>query len=177
MLNQEPISVLNKRHEFRASEFLFPSPRDGPPPRDCIQIAWRRIRRKADLPGALRLQDLRKTYASTAILTRARLYMTCKLHCHCDPQSTGRYAYLPVTTLQAASMTTSTIVEKPLAGVWWEIWQPNSSRRMAGAIHLCTDWGRARPDNRKALVSQQRAASTASRPPWHWEQLHEFYVW
>jgi len=116
MLSKEATSILRMRRKVRASEFVFPSPRDSQTPRACVQTAWRAIKLSADLPETLRLHDLRHTYASHAILSGESLYMTGKLLGHRDPQSTQRYAHLSGTALQAASEATSGRIEKLLDG-------------------------------------------------------------
>lgn len=68
-----------------------------------LQKPWRRVREYADL-GALRLHDLRHTFASLALSQGAPLAVIGGLLGHETHQSTARYAHLSDEALIAATM-------------------------------------------------------------------------
>ena len=108
-----PRERLAEMHECRpSSPFVFPSPLKPGHPRAHVSGAWATIKQLADLPDALRLHDLRHTYASHAILAEESLHATGKLLGHRRTDSTERYAHLDGTAFEKAAEGISREVER-----------------------------------------------------------------
>jgi integrase len=67
-----------------------------------LQKAWRRIRAEANL-DAVRIHDLRHSFASVAVSAGMSLPMIGKLLGHTQPATTARYAHLAADPMKAAS--------------------------------------------------------------------------
>lgn len=94
LLSAPARAVLNRRAKLSATAFVFPSPKA---PSSCVERIdhqWIRLRSAAELPNDIRLQDLRHTYASHAIMQGQSLAITGKLLGHADPSSVERHAQL-----------------------------------------------------------------------------------
>lgn len=70
---------------------------------EAVRGVWHIVRRKAELPPALRIHDLRHSFASHAVMSGETLYSTSKLLGHSRVQMTARYAHLADTALLAAA--------------------------------------------------------------------------
>lgn len=68
-----------------------------------ISGSWSAIRKQANLPGDIRLHDMRHTYASHAILAGESLPTTGRLLGHASPRTTERYAHLDGSALAKAA--------------------------------------------------------------------------
>lgn len=111
--------ILNARRKVRSdTPFVFPhrSLQDRPQPLPTSRM-WRVIKREADLPPDLRLQDLRHNFASHLLLAGETLLVAGSLLGHSRPAMTARYAHLADDNLlqatqriasKIASMTTAT---------------------------------------------------------------------
>jgi integrase len=73
-------------------EWVFPGDAEGKPLQD-IKRFWEDVRAKADLP-AVRIHDLRHTFASLLVSGGMTLPMIGKLLGHTQVQTTQRYAHL-----------------------------------------------------------------------------------
>jgi len=102
-------------HHRGASEYLFPSPvktADGKDaPYTTITRAWYKLRRDAKVP-AVRLHDLRHSFASLLVSGGRSLYEVQQILGHSDPKVTMRYAHLSVRALQEAANAGSVIVPR-----------------------------------------------------------------
>lgn len=77
---------------------------------EAVRSVWHIIRREAALPSALRIHDLRHSFASHAIMSGETLYSTSKLLGHSRVQMTARYAHLADAALLAAAEKIGAIV-------------------------------------------------------------------
>ncbi|MBB5707347.1 site-specific integrase [Sphingopyxis panaciterrulae] len=78
---------------------------------ETVRAAWLSIRREAGLPSALRIHDLRHSFASHAVMSGETLFSTSRLLGHRRVQMTARYAHLADAALLAAA-------EKIGAWIW-----------------------------------------------------------
>ena len=113
--NDSALWVLEQLPSKGASEYLFPSPvktEDGKDaPYTTITRAWYRLREKAKVP-AVRLHDLRHSYASLLVSGGRSLYEVQQILGHSDPKVTMRYAHLSAKALQEAANAGSVIVPR-----------------------------------------------------------------
>lgn len=88
--------LLANRLKTRAkgAVFVFPALDGGDGHTVGLQKAWARVLKRAELPGRLRLHDLRHTYASFAIAEGASLYLVGKALGHSSSRVTERYAHI-----------------------------------------------------------------------------------
>lgn len=114
-LNDSALWVLDQLPSKGKSEYLFPSPvktEDGKDaPYTTITRAWYRLRAKAKVP-AVRLHDLRHTFASLLVSNGQSLYSVQQILGHSDPKVTMRYAHLSSRALQEAANAGSVIVPR-----------------------------------------------------------------
>jgi site-specific recombinase XerD len=75
-----------------SGELLFPG-EPGEPIKD-IKKFWRGVRKAAGLPRAVRLHDLRHTFASMLVARGLTLPIVGKLMGHTQMSTTNRYAHL-----------------------------------------------------------------------------------
>ena len=89
-------TILTERHGKRpkGAVFVFPALHGGEGHTVGLQKAWARVRKRAALPGRLRLHDLRHTYASFAIAEGASLHLVGKALGHSSGRVTERYAHI-----------------------------------------------------------------------------------
>ena len=80
-----------------------------------LQKPWRRIRTKAKLE-AVRIHDLRHTYASNAVMNGVPLVMVGKLLGHTQIQTTMRYAHLADDPIRAAAAQVSNLLGSSISG-------------------------------------------------------------
>jgi integrase len=92
------------------SVWLFPSPKTGRPS-PALYYPWERVRKRAGLE-ALRLHDLRHSYASNLVNGGVSLYVVQQLLGHTNPQTTQRYAHLEQDTLARASEIAASAVQR-----------------------------------------------------------------
>ena len=78
-----------------------------------LQHPWRRIRARADLP-ALRIHDLRHSFASRALALGESLPMIGKLLGHTQVQTTARYAHLARDTVKASAARIGDSIDRDL---------------------------------------------------------------
>ena len=83
------------------NEWVFPGQKPGTH-LNSIDLAWRRLRIRADLPD-VRLHDLRHSFASSALALGESLSTIQKLLGHRQISSTVRYAHLARTTVHEAA--------------------------------------------------------------------------
>lgn len=95
---------------FGRSEWLFPSVRTGRPS-SALYYPWERVRKRAGL-DAVRLHDLRHSYASNLVNGGVSLYVVQQLLGHTNPQTTQRYAHLEQETLTKASEVAAAAVKR-----------------------------------------------------------------
>lgn len=96
------------------SDWLFPSPVTGRPS-PALYFPWERVRKRAGLE-ALRLHDLRHSYASNLVNGGVSLYVVQQLLGHTNPQTTQRYAHLEQDTLARASEVAAAAVQRAVDG-------------------------------------------------------------
>ena len=72
--------------------YIFPGRREGKPMVE-LRGTWRKVRRKAGLPPAMRLHDLRHCFASVLVNTGVPLNEVGALLGHSDLKMTARYAH------------------------------------------------------------------------------------
>lgn len=101
-LNASALWALQQAAALSRKEFVFPSPVTGKPFSTITRVWWR-LRRKAGLPGNVRLHDLRHSYASRLASSGRSLYEIQILLGHADPRTSMRYSHLSMKTkLEAA---------------------------------------------------------------------------
>lgn len=76
---------------------VFPFP--GLDGYERIRTVWKAVRRDAQLPTALRIHDLRHSFASHAIMSGETLFTVSRLLGHRRVQTTARYAHLADDTM------------------------------------------------------------------------------
>lgn len=91
-LSAPALAVLRRRQAVEGP-LVFPSSRDPKKPAAALQKVWNRIRTEAELP-ALRIHDLRHSFASMALAKGASLPLIGKALGHSSPRVTERYAHL-----------------------------------------------------------------------------------
>lgn len=91
---------------------VFPLP--GGQRYEAVRSVWLAVRQEAELPGKLRIHDLRHSFASHAIMSGETLFCTSRLLGHSRIQMTARYAHLADTALLAAAERIGTILMKGL---------------------------------------------------------------
>ena len=94
--------------------YLFPA-RPPTRPIDTIQRQWERIRDEAGLP-ALRLHDLRHSWASTAAMNGVDMVTIAKLLGHALVETTERYVHLSDRSVTDAADRVSNRIHAALAG-------------------------------------------------------------
>jgi integrase len=100
-LSAEALALLKQlRTENSGGRFLFPGL--GDQPRTTVRAAWVAICNRAQLP-ALRIHDLRHSYASYLVSHGVSLHIVGKLLGHTQPQTTQRYAHVANQSLRDAS--------------------------------------------------------------------------
>ena len=92
-------------------EWVFPGNAEGKPLQD-IKRFWEDVRAKADLP-AVRIHDLRHTFASLLVSGGMTLPMIGKLLGHTQVQTTQRYAHLSQDSLVSAANEAARFVPQP----------------------------------------------------------------
>jgi integrase len=97
------------------SAFVFPDPRDASIPIRNLDWAWVGIRKRAGLP-ALRIHDLRHSFASVGVAGGSGLFLVGKLLGHSHVATTSRYAHLHDDPLAAAADKISAAVAAALGG-------------------------------------------------------------
>ena len=98
--------ILKRRCTGARSRYVFPSQRDPEKPIGPQDVPWR----------AIRLHDLRHTYASQAIMSGETLSMPEQLLGHRQPKTTEIYAHLDARHLAEAANRVSAIIQKRLDG-------------------------------------------------------------
>lgn len=98
-LSGPAVALLRERKGTRDG-LVFPSSRDREKPAAALQKVWNRVRTEADLP-ALRIHDLRHSFASMALARGASLPLIGKALGHSSPRVTERYAHLADDALRA----------------------------------------------------------------------------
>ena len=91
-LNSSAIELLKSVPRTNGNPYTFPAPTTGRPMPNLF-FPWDRIRTRAGLQD-FRLHDLRHSFASFIINSRADLYEVQRLLGHSNPRSTQRYAHL-----------------------------------------------------------------------------------
>ena len=100
-LSPSAIELLAGLPRLPGNEWVFPGQKSGT--HLCsIDLAWRRLRARADLPD-VRLHDLRHSFASSALAIGESLPTIQKLLGHKRISSTVRYAHLARATVHEAA--------------------------------------------------------------------------
>lgn len=113
-LNLAAIEVLQTVPRQNASNFIFPASRSDGYYKGTSKV-WRRIRSKAKL-DAVRLHDLRHSFASMALLQGASLVIIGELLGHRDSATTARYAHLTASPTREVAENTGDKIAKQLCG-------------------------------------------------------------
>lgn len=92
ILSAEALAVFESIRPLGASPWIFPG-RDPAKPISDIFDYWNKIRRELNLE-AVRVHDLRHTFASVLVNSGHSLYEVQKLLGHATPKTTMRYAHL-----------------------------------------------------------------------------------
>ena len=109
-----PHAILD-RQPRGGSPFVFPSPLDPARPRCANLSIWYRVRRDACIE-AVRLLDLRHTFASQAVLEGVPLPVVSRLLGHSSPQMTLRYAHFADRDIEAAAERVGSAVSGLMTG-------------------------------------------------------------
>lgn len=99
-LNAPAVALLRSLSEKASGPWVFPGETDGP--LTTIKTWWRTLTKDAKLP-ALRLHDLRHTYASHLVSMGIPLHTVGGLLGHSSPVTTHRYAHLSQDALRTAT--------------------------------------------------------------------------
>lgn len=102
-------SFLKCLPSYGTSEYLFPNPRTGKPFRS-IFYSWDTARKQANL-DALRIHDLRHSFASFLVNQGRSLYEVQKLLGHTSQKTTERYSHLSDSSLRDAIGKMSLLLE------------------------------------------------------------------
>ena len=122
-----------------------------------LKSTWRRVRRKASL-GAMRLHDLRHSYASRALAVGENLTMIGKLLNHAQMATTARYAHLMAEAERAAAARVGGAIESAMQAAGHAGSRPRRRPAMQAAGHAGS-----RPCRRPAM----RAARPCGRQTAH----------
>jgi site-specific recombinase XerD len=79
-------------------------------PYERVRTVWLSVRKEAQLPGTLRIHDLRHSFASHAIMAGESLFTVSRLLGHKRIQTTARYAHLADDTLRASAERIGTLI-------------------------------------------------------------------
>ncbi len=112
---QAVVDTLNRIDRVADNPWVITGRKDGERLTD-LQHPWRRIRARAGLP-ALRIHDLRHSYASGALSLGEGLPMIGKLLGHTQVQTTARYAHLASDPIKAAAGKVSDFIASAVAGM------------------------------------------------------------
>lgn len=127
-LNKATVAVLTRMHESKSSSYLFPG-ENGDGPRTTIRRPWMQVLKRAGLvtveevPGkrrkvvkryrpAIRLHDLRHSFASHLVNRGTSLQIVGKLLGHTTTAVTERYAHVADRALREASDVMSQVVHE-----------------------------------------------------------------
>jgi len=110
LLTEPAQAIIARRRTGPSSAYVFPNQRDASKPIGALDNYWRTIRTQIPLPEAVRLHDLRHTYASRAIMAGETLSITGKLLGHRRPKTTEIYAHLDAAHLAEAANRVSNII-------------------------------------------------------------------
>lgn len=113
-LGDQAIRLIAELKHAAKSDWVFPSSR-GTGPIVGIQKVWNDIRTRAGLP-AVRLHDLRHSFASQAINGGASLYLTGAILGHRQSSTTQRYAHLQSDPVRSVASTAAENVAQMLEG-------------------------------------------------------------
>jgi integrase len=100
-LSSAALAILDGLPRLNSNAHIFPGRKDGAPRYD-LHVPWARITSAAGL-GALRLHDLRHSFASIGAGSSFGLPIIGKLLGHSEPAATARYAHLSNDPLREAS--------------------------------------------------------------------------
>lgn len=101
-ISQDTVALVQERRESVDPDcpWLFPGDVEGQPVVD-IRRFWARVKKQADLPPAIRIHDLRHTFASLLVSGGSSLEMIGRLLGHTQAKTTARYAHLMESPLRA----------------------------------------------------------------------------
>jgi integrase len=100
-LNNAALDLLKSVQRVVDNPYIFPSPVTGRPSAS-LHFPWSRIRKAAGLP-AVRVHDLRHSFASFLVNSGVSLYTVQALLGHSNAKTTQRYAHLANRTLLDAT--------------------------------------------------------------------------
>ena len=100
-LSQAAMDVLSGITRPQGTVFLFPNPRNPKMHLKSIKHGWQAVRDAVGLP-ALRIHDLRHSFASAAVSAGIDLYHVGKIMGHQSVSSTARYSHVANSALMAA---------------------------------------------------------------------------
>jgi integrase len=115
VLNTDAVAVLRSIPRLPGNPYVFPSSVTGRPSAS-LHFPWKRIRAKAGL-DAVRLHDLRHSFASALVNDGWDLYTVQRLLGHANAKATQRYAHLSRKTLSEAVEAMGILVSPILEGV------------------------------------------------------------
>ncbi|WP_308620195.1 tyrosine-type recombinase/integrase [uncultured Desulfovibrio sp.] len=101
VLSDAAIAVIRAIPRKAGISWLFPGHAEGKPLSD-LYLFWKKLRNELGL-NALRIHDLRHTFASFLVNSGHSLYEVQKMLGHADPRTTMRYAHLGQASLLAAA--------------------------------------------------------------------------
>ena len=114
VLNTDAVAVLRAIPRLPGNPYVFPSSVTGRPSAS-LHFPWKRIRAKAGL-DAVRLHDLRHSFASALVNDGWDLYTVQRLLGHANAKATQRYAHLSRKTLSEAVEAMGILVSPILEG-------------------------------------------------------------
>jgi integrase len=101
-LNDSAVTVLKRQKTRDKHAYVFVNPQTGKPYTTITKV-WGRLRKQTGMP-ALRIHDLRHTFASLLVANDRTLYQVQTILGHSDPKVTMRYAkFKPHDLVEAAS--------------------------------------------------------------------------
>lgn len=119
--------LLAKAPRYAGNPYVCPGTRPGAPLGGLPRV-WRRIRKRARLPG-LRIHDLRHGFGSALAGNRESLLVIGKLLGHREARTTERYANLPADPVRAAAERAAKGIEAALEGEAGELVPIEEARR------------------------------------------------
>ena len=110
-----PARAILERQPRLNSPYVFPSPFDSGRPLSAGLGLWRKVRRRAGIED-VRIQDLRHTHASHAVLQGVPLPVVSRLLGHKRPSMTLRYAHVGDREIETAAERIGVAISAALHG-------------------------------------------------------------
>jgi integrase len=119
-LGEAAASLLAERSADRASEWVFPSPKDAGAHISCLERKWYAVRRAASKDGIdvtdVRIHDLRHTWGAMATSGGHALQTIGAVMGHRNAATTARYAHVAPSPAAVAVEDTSARIAAALGG-------------------------------------------------------------